>query len=90
MRLVRLMAAAAVMAALTCPLVSAAPAGPQQENSAGRSLLPMPVSDAIHFRQIGPALSGGRVTAVAGVPGHPQIYYVGGADGGVLGRTLGR
>ena len=84
MRLVRLMAAAAVMAALTCPLVSAAPAGPQQENSAGRSLLPMPVSDAIHFRQIGPALSGGRVTAVAGVPGHPQIYYVGGADGGVF------
>ena len=44
----------------------------------------MPVSRAVHFRQIGPAIAGGRVTAVAGVPGNPDIYYVGGADGGVF------
>ena len=69
---------------LTSPALLAAQAGPQQENSHGRARLPMPVSGAIHFRQIGPAIAGGRVTAVAGVPGSPDIYYVGGADGGVF------
>ncbi len=44
----------------------------------------MPVSRTLHFRQIGPALAGGRVSAVAGVPGNPDIYYVGGADGGIF------
>ncbi len=84
MKVVRLMAAATAFALLSSPLALASPAAPQQENSAGRSLLPMPVNNALHFRQIGPGLSGGRVTAVAGVPGRPQVYYVGGADGGVF------
>ncbi|MCL5263411.1 MAG: hypothetical protein M1568_03975 [Acidobacteria bacterium] len=62
----------------------AAQAGPQRENSHGRTQLPMKVSSNIHFRSIGPAISGGRVTAVAGVAGNPDIYYVGAADGGVF------
>lgn len=62
----------------------AAQAGPQRENLQGRTELPMKVSSNIHFRSIGPAISGGRVTAVAGVAGNPDIYYVGGADGGVF------
>lgn len=59
-------------------------AGPQRENSHGRTELPMKVSSNIHFRSIGPAVTGGRVTAVAGVAGNPDIYYVGAADGGVF------
>src|SRR5690348_11367876 len=36
----------------------------------------------IKFRNLGPAAGGGRVTAVVGVPGQPNIYYVGAAGGG--------
>ena len=62
----------------------AGPAGPQQANDEGRTELPMLVRRSISFREIGPAISGGRVTAVAGVPGCNQIYYVGAADGGIF------
>ena len=84
MSVVKFLAAAAAGVLLAGPLALAAPAGPQQENSHGRTLLPMSVSATFHFRQIGPALAGGRVTAVAGVAGNPAVYYVGGADGGVF------
>jgi photosystem II stability/assembly factor-like uncharacterized protein len=43
----------------------------------------------IRFRNIGPSIAGGRVAAVAGVPGQPQIYYVGAAGGGVWKTTDG-
>ena len=69
---------------LFCPRAPASEAGPQRENAHGRTLLPMPVSRVIHFRQIGPAIAGGRVSAVAGVAGNPDVYYVGAADGGVF------
>src|SRR5258708_26305993 len=35
------------------------------------------------FRNLGPAVGGGRVAAVVGIPGKPGIYYVGAAGGGV-------
>ncbi len=59
-------------------------AGAQKANEEGRTRLPMEVRKSISFREIGPAISGGRVTAVAGVPGNNETYYVGGADGGVF------
>jgi photosystem II stability/assembly factor-like uncharacterized protein len=37
---------------------------------------------ALHWRSIGP-YRGGRVTAVAGVPGQPLVYYLGATGGGV-------
>lgn len=37
----------------------------------------------LHFRNLGPAIAGGRVTSVVGVAGDPNIYYVGSAAGGV-------
>jgi len=36
------------------------------------------------FRNLGPAVGGGRVTAVAGVPGKPNIYYAGTGGGGIF------
>ena len=36
------------------------------------------------FRNLGPAVGGGRVTAVVGIPGKPNVYYVGAAGGGVF------
>ncbi|MBZ5524077.1 MAG: hypothetical protein LAP21_17720 [Acidobacteriia bacterium] len=38
----------------------------------------------MRFRNLGPAVGGGRVTAVAGIPGKPNIYYAGAAGGGVF------
>jgi len=43
----------------------------------------------VGFRNLGPAVAGGRVTAVAGIPGNPRIYYVGSAGGGVFKTTDG-
>ncbi len=58
--------------------------GPQKADEEGRTRLPMEVRKSVSFREIGPAISGGRVTAVAGVAGESNIYYVGAAAGGVF------
>src|SRR5438128_7710823 len=39
--------------------------------------------NSLKFRNLGPSVGGGRVTAVAGIPGDPNTYYVGAAAGGV-------
>ncbi|MFZ0706854.1 MAG: hypothetical protein WAM71_14705, partial [Candidatus Korobacteraceae bacterium] len=61
-----------------------AEAGPQKADDQGRTRLPMLVRKSVSFREIGPAISGGRVPAVAGVPNNPDLYYVGSAAGGVF------
>jgi len=38
----------------------------------------------IKFRNLGPAVGGGRITSVVGIPGQPNVYYVGAAGGGVF------
>ncbi|HKW44357.1 MAG TPA: hypothetical protein VJN22_01790 [Candidatus Eremiobacteraceae bacterium] len=43
---------------------------------------PLPYS-ALSWRSIGPAISGGRVTAVVGIDSNPFLYYAGSAGGGV-------
>jgi photosystem II stability/assembly factor-like uncharacterized protein len=43
----------------------------------------------LHFRSLGPAVAGGRVAAVVGVPGDPSVMYVGAAGGGVWKTTDG-
>jgi len=84
-----LLAALATPAALLAQVTTPRPATAQQADQDGRTLLPMPVGKSIAFRQIGPAISGGRVSAVAGVPGNNVTYYVGTADGGVFRTTNG-
>ncbi|HYW75169.1 MAG TPA: hypothetical protein VFA48_00880 [Gammaproteobacteria bacterium] len=61
-------------------LVAAAQAQSVSSNSVGQ---------ALKFRNIGPAVAGGRVTSVAGIPGNPNVYYVGTAGGGVWKSTNG-
>ncbi|MBU6469361.1 MAG: hypothetical protein KGL00_05805 [Gammaproteobacteria bacterium] len=41
------------------------------------------------FRNIGPAVAGGRVSVVVGIPGDPNVIYVGAASGGVWKSTNG-
>src|SRR5690348_7688 len=43
------------------------------------------VYNEMKFRYIGPV--GNRATAVAGIPGNPNIYYVGAASGGIFKST---
>jgi photosystem II stability/assembly factor-like uncharacterized protein len=43
----------------------------------------------MRFRNLGPAVGGGRVTAVTGIPGQPNTFYVGAAAGGVFKTTDG-
>src|ERR1041385_1227884 len=44
------------------------------------------VFGAMRWRQVGP-FRGGRVLAVTGVPGEPNVFYFGGASGGVWKST---
>ena len=44
--------------------------------------------EGLSWRSIGP-FRGGRVTAVAGVPGQPLVYYLGATGGGVWKTTNG-
>lgn len=45
--------------------------------------------EQLHWRNIGPAVSGGRAAAVAGTDSDPALYYAGAAGGGVWKSTSG-
>ena len=60
-----------------CASVLAQPAAPVNSD----------VYSQLKFRYIGPV--GNRADAVAGVPGNPNIYYVGAASGGIFKTTDG-
>ncbi|MDB5092449.1 MAG: BNR/Asp-box repeat protein [Candidatus Eremiobacteraeota bacterium] len=89
MRTSRLLAAAAFLAAglsiSFCPAVAA----PTRAAEPHPTATPAPDTAGLKFRAIGPAASGGRVTAVAGSDADPALYYVGGAGGGVFKSTDG-
>jgi photosystem II stability/assembly factor-like uncharacterized protein len=42
--------------------------------------------EGLEYREVGP-FRGGRASAVAGVPGHPDLYYMGATGGGVWRTT---
>ncbi len=62
--------------ALTSPSPAASP-------SAAPSATPTPPYNRLAFREVGPAVAGGRVTSVVGVSDDPHLYYLGSAGGGV-------
>ena len=68
MRLFPALSCAASMAALVVLTAAQAPSAAQYSS--------------LRYRYIGPA--GNRTDAVAGVPGHPDVYYAGAASGGVF------
>src|SRR5665213_1785427 len=55
----------------------------------GVAVAATPSLDAASFRSLGPAVSGGRLGAVAGTDADPRLYYVGAAGGGVWKSTNG-
>ncbi|HEX4014945.1 MAG TPA: hypothetical protein VHX17_13800 [Candidatus Cybelea sp.] len=54
--------------------------------AAGIALPPLP---GLAWRNVGPAVAGGRTSGVAGSDRDPYLYYFGGADGGVWKTTDG-
>ncbi|MGH8362089.1 MAG: WD40/YVTN/BNR-like repeat-containing protein [Gammaproteobacteria bacterium] len=71
------------MLLLCAALVAAAPAGAAAQT-------PSPdVTANFKFRDLGPAVAGGRVSVVVGVPADPNVIYVGAASGGVWKSTNG-
>ena len=50
-------------------------------HATAQTSLPQGSLDALRYRHIGPV--GNRVSAVAGVPGEPNVFYFGAASGGV-------
>jgi hypothetical protein len=44
---------------------------------------------ALRWRSVGPANNAGRVSVVAGVPGNRDVYYVAGANGGIIKTVIG-
>ncbi len=68
-----------------------AAASPSASPSATPSPIPTakPVYQSMHWREIGPALPGGRVANVAGSAKDPNLYYVAAAGGGVWKSTDG-
>jgi photosystem II stability/assembly factor-like uncharacterized protein len=73
------------------PAPDANPSGPpvpaltSPSPAASAAPTPAPISpyNRLAFREVGPAVAGGRVTSVAGVASDPKLYYLGSAGGGV-------
>lgn len=65
-------------------LVVAAAPGEAQDSDAISAAL-----GDLEWRHIGPVNMGGRVSAIVGLPGDPNTFWVGGADGGVWKTTNG-
>src|SRR5437868_11734854 len=56
----------------------------QEKKDAPIQKAPADPLENLKFRNLGPAAGGGRVTAVAGVVGQPNVYYIGAAAGGIF------
>ena len=67
-------------------LLSAA-ALPKAEGSSKKNKGKTDIFSSLKFRDIGPAIAGGRVASVVGIPGNPYTYYIGAAGGGVFKTT---
>ena len=63
-------------------LALSGPAVALKDNPLKEAINPI-LFDAMKYRFIGP-YRGGRVVAVAGVPGNPNLYYMGATGGGVF------
>jgi photosystem II stability/assembly factor-like uncharacterized protein len=57
---------------------------PVEDTSAATSTI-----KRLRWRSVGPANNAGRVSVVAGVPGNRDVYYVAGANGGIIKTTNG-
>jgi photosystem II stability/assembly factor-like uncharacterized protein len=72
---------------VTLPSIATLAQGPEPAGKAPsktESDKPKDPLENMKFRNLGPAVGGGRITSVVGVPGKPNIYYAGAGGGGVF------
>lgn len=74
---------------LTFSLCAAAAAGAQSKPSAPETANSVGALKSLNFREIGPAIMGGRIDDFAVVESNPNIVYVGTATGGIWKTTNG-
>ncbi len=74
-----------VLAVVAAGSLALLPSGYAQETQGKKA----GIFSHMHFVDLGPAVAGGRVTSVVGIPGNPRVYYVGAAGGGVWKTTDG-
>ncbi|HKW41949.1 MAG TPA: hypothetical protein VJN39_11935 [Gemmatimonadales bacterium] len=82
-----------ILATLLAFVVTVPLAGQGRKRPKSQPATPAPAATAptqgadslnnLRFRNLGPSVGGGRVAAVAGVPGDRNVYYVGASAGGV-------
>ena len=75
-------AAASLSAQRSTPTVPRAPLAitrPAEDSTSPASTI-----KRLHWRSVGPANNAGRVSVVAGVPGNRDVYYVAGANDGII------
>lgn len=84
-----------VFALVTALGLAAAPAGAgrkKKDDGAAKAPASRMTADSfagLALRGIGPAVTSGRISDVAVVPGHPEVFYVAAASGGVWKTTDG-
>jgi photosystem II stability/assembly factor-like uncharacterized protein len=76
-------AARLALAAVFIVAFSAASPKPSSSPTGQPQPTPDPVYGKLRWREVGPAVAGGRVAAVAGTASDPFLYYLGAAGGGV-------
>src|SRR5215472_7244649 len=67
-------------------LCAIALSAPLSASAAGASSSSQTLMSKMEWRSIGPYI-GGRVVAVAGVPSNPDLFYMGGVQGGIWRST---
>ncbi len=65
-----------------------APAAPATRTASDTSSA-MSTIRRLRWRSVGPANNAGRISVVVGVPGNRDVYYVAGANGGIIKTTNG-
>src|SRR5690242_10065437 len=68
---------------ILCIIAMSAPVSASAANATSPSQTLM---SKLHWRSIGPYI-GGRVVAIAGVPSDPDLFYMGGVQGGIWKST---
>jgi len=66
-----------------------APAATTPPRATGDTSSAMATIRRLRWRSVGPANNAGRVSVVVGVPGNRDVYYVAGANGGIIKTTNG-
>jgi len=88
-RLVGILLSLIMSLSLTARVFGETPAQTRPTSDQARPRIEPSLFDNLEWRNIGPAIMGGRTTDIEGVPGNPNVVYVATASGGLWKTTNG-